>query len=148
MKNWNEENGNGKRRAKMDIGLLILGVTGAFGIWSSLQTSPTGLWKFVAKDKDSQTERVARDAMVLALGLIGAMSAGLYLVYGRRGVAASIGTMASGIGLYAYYDWLLKQGDAINNGQQSRYSPSGSIGSSPYSNGIQSKVPLMPPATR
>lgn len=107
---------------KMDIGLLILGVTGAFGIWSSLQTSPTGLFKFVAKDKDEQTERVARDAMKIALALIILMAAGLLLVYKRAGLAAAIGTIISGIGLYIYYDWLLKEGTKIKNGQPSRYS--------------------------
>lgn len=112
------------KNGKMDAGLLVLGVTGAFGLWSALQTSPTGLFKFIAKDKDEQTEKVARDAMNLALGLIGAMSAGLYLVYNRKGLPASIGTLAAGIGLYIYYDWLLKEGDKIRNGQASRYSPS------------------------
>lgn len=113
------EDGNGKAT----IGLLILGVTGAFGIWSSLQTSPTGLFKFVAKDEDKQTEKVARDAMKVALALIFLMALGLWLVYRGKGVAAAVGTAVAGIFLFAYYEWLLQQGAKIRRGEKSRYSP-------------------------
>lgn len=109
--------GNGKA----NIGLLILGITGAFGIWSSLQTSPTGLFKFVAKDEDKQTEKVARDAMKIALAIIILLAIGILLVYKKDGRAAAIGTVAAGILLYAYYYWLLGEGEKIRNGQPSRY---------------------------
>lgn len=109
------------RRRKMDAGLLILGTTGAFGLWSALNTSPTGLWKFVAKDGDAGTEKVARDAMNLSIVLVGAMSAGIFLLYGKRGWPAALGTGIAGVALYAYYDWLLKQGAAAKTGKPARY---------------------------
>jgi len=92
--------GNGKQ----DLGLFFLSVTGAFSLWSATNTSYTGHMAFGVKDPES-----ARTAMKLGLAFIALQAVALYLLYGRRALAASAGAMVTGAALYAIYDRALTQ---------------------------------------
>jgi hypothetical protein len=91
------------RNHKQDIGIALLGITSAFGIWSAMNTSPVGMVKF-AVDRPDVTYR----GMNIGLLLILALSAGIGLYYKRQGAAAAITTAATGAGLWLWYDHLIK----------------------------------------
>lgn len=91
------------RNHKQDIGIALLGVTSAFGIWSAMNTSPVGMVTF-AVERPEVTYR----GMNVGLVLIGILSAGIALYYKRKGMAAAISTAATGVGLWLWYDHLIK----------------------------------------
>jgi len=91
------------RNHKQDIGIALLGVTSAFGIWSAMNTSPVGVVAFAA-DHPGITYR----GMNVGLVLIGILSAGIALYYKQKGTAAAAATAATGVGLWLWYDHLIK----------------------------------------
>ena len=56
--------------------------------------------------------------MNIGLGLCGALTAGLYLAYGKKGTLPALLTGATGVGLYALYEHMLSTTHISNpNGQ-------------------------------
>ncbi len=90
------------------IGLGLLGVGTAFGIWSSMQTSPAGLYKFVVLEGNEEVERTAREAMNLGAIAIIAVAGGLLIVFGAEAVPAAVLAMLTGGFLYRYYEGILE----------------------------------------
>jgi len=88
--------------AKEEIGLILLGVTGAFGVWSALNTSPIGT---VAFGKDNP--EIAHTSMLIGAGVIGLLATGIYALYGEKGKIAAAATGITGVGLYLWYRQLL-----------------------------------------
>lgn len=107
-------NGNG---TKQDIGLALLGISSAFGIWSALNTSPVGTVQFAINNP-----RVAYQGMDWGLGVILALSAGVGLYYGKKGAIAAVTTAATGIGMWMWYDRLIKDNALVTS-----YFPQGEL---------------------
>jgi hypothetical protein len=95
-----------RTNGKQDVGLALLGISSSYGIWSSFNTSPVGLISF---GTDSSKVNVTYKGMNWGLAVILAMSAGIGLYYGKKGYAAAITTAASGIGMWLWYDRLIKE---------------------------------------
>jgi hypothetical protein len=89
---------------KQDVGLALLGISSAFGIWSALNTSPVGTVQFAVSNP-----KVAYQGMNWGLGVILALSAGVGLYYGQKGAIAAITTAATGVGMWVWYDNLIKE---------------------------------------
>jgi len=87
---------------KEDIGLILLGVTGAFGVWSALNTSPVGTVTFGRDNFE-----VAHTSMLIGAGVIGTLALGIYALYGEKGKIAAVATGLTGVGLYLWYRQLL-----------------------------------------
>ena len=100
-------NGNG---TKQDIGLALLGISSAFGIWSALNTSPVGTVQFAINNP-----KVAYQGMNWGLGVILALSAGVALYYGKKGAIAAGTTAATGVGMWMWYDRLIKENAIIES---------------------------------
>lgn len=113
-------NGNGNGRAT--LGLLILGLTSSLSVWASLTAPPATLFKNIAIDENNHAKKVAKDSMNIALGLILLLAIGILLIYKQKGISASIGVALTGVGLYSYYHYLLREGQKIKQGIPSRYS--------------------------
>ena len=92
-------NGNGKQ----DIGLALLGISSSFGIWSALNTSPVGTVQFAINNP-----AIAYKGMNWGLGIILLMSAGIALYYKKKGYAAAATKALSGVGMWIWYDRLIK----------------------------------------
>ena len=92
---------------KADIGIALLGITGAFGVWSAMNTSPVGTVQF---GKDNP--KVAYQGMNLGLAVIGAMAGGIALHYGKSGIPAALATGLTGAGLWVWYHHMLRKGTA------------------------------------
>jgi hypothetical protein len=90
-------------RARQDIGIFFLSVTGAFSLWSATNTSYTGHMAFGLKDPQS-----AKTAMNLGVLFIAVQAAALLFLYGKRAYAAAGGAMLTGAVLYGIYDHALK----------------------------------------
>jgi hypothetical protein len=88
---------------KPDLGILLLGVTGAFGVWSATNTSPVGTVQFGKTRPD-----VAYSGMNVGLGLIEAMALGIALHYGKDGLPAAVATAATGGVLWLWYHHLIQ----------------------------------------
>ena len=86
-----------------DVGLALLSISSAFGIWSAMNTSPVGMVSFAASNP-----KVAYAGMNTGLAMILAISAGLALLYGKHGYIAAGTSAATGVGLWVWYDHLLK----------------------------------------
>ena len=94
-------NGNG---TKQDIGLALLGISSAFGIWSALNTSPVGTVQFATSNPT-----VAYQGMNWGLGVILALSAGVGLYYGKKGAIAALTTAGTGVWMWIWYDNLIRE---------------------------------------
>jgi hypothetical protein len=94
-------------RARQDLGVFFLSVTGAFSLWSATNTSYTGHMAFGLKDPKS-----ARTAMNLGAVFIGLQTVALLFLYGKRAYAAAGGALATGVALYAIYDHALRSAPA------------------------------------
>lgn len=86
-----------------DLGVALLGIGTAFGIWSATNTSPVGTVEFGKTRPD-----IAYAGMLAGAGLIGLTSLGIALYYGRPGYPAAAATGLTGIGLFAWYHHLLQ----------------------------------------
>jgi len=93
------------------IGLGMLGVGTAFSIWSSMQTSPTGLYKFVVLEGNEDVEKIARESMNLGAIAIIAVAGGLLIVFGPEALPAAIMTLLAGGFLFRYYERILNGGE-------------------------------------
>lgn len=88
---------------KEEIGLALLGVSSALGVWSSLNTSPLGTVSFSQNNPE-----VAFTSMNLSLVVILGLGAGISMLYGEKGLAPGIATAVTGVGLYLWYLTLLQ----------------------------------------
>lgn len=93
-----------EKNNKQDLGLALLGIGSSFGIWSSLNTSPVGTVAFA-----NSNPKVATTGMNISLAIILAMAGGIALYYKKRGYLAAATTAASGIGLWLWYNNLMKK---------------------------------------
>jgi hypothetical protein len=109
-------------RARQDIGVFFLSVTGAFSLWSATNTSYTGHMAFGLKDPKS-----ARTAMNLGLGFIGLQTIALLFLYGKRAYAAAGGAIVTGAALYAIYDYALRHGAPTNTVSDGQPSSAGAL---------------------
>lgn len=90
---------------KEDIGLILLGVGSAFGVWSAMNTSPVGTVEF------GQTNPgIAQQGMTAGLVVILGLAAGIFSLYGKKGTIAAAATGITGVALYAWYAQLLASG--------------------------------------
>jgi hypothetical protein len=94
-----------RTNGKQDVGLALLGVGSAFGIFSSLNTSPVGLVSF---GTDPEKLSVTYAGLNTSLVIILASAAGIGLYYKEKGYAAAAATAATGIGMWLWYDHLIK----------------------------------------
>jgi hypothetical protein len=103
-----------RARARQDIGVFFLSVTGAFSLWSATNTSYTGHMAFGLQDPKS-----ARTAMNLGAAFIALQAIALLFLYGKRAYAAAGGAILTGGALYLIYDHALKQAPnaQINGGK-------------------------------
>ena len=99
-----KKNGNGQ------MGLTILGSISAFSLWSAINPSFFTIREFSSK----KSEHNVRFGMKLGLALCVALGAGLYLGYGSKGKWPAILTGATGVGLYAAYEYTLGQSHKNN----------------------------------
>jgi len=99
--------------ASDQIGLALLGVMGAFGAWSSVNPSFFTIREFSTQ----QSAANVRFGMKIGVVLNALLGAGLALAYGKRGVLPGVVTAATGVGLYAMYEWTLAR-THINNPDQ------------------------------
>jgi hypothetical protein len=88
---------------KPDLGILLLGVTGAFGVWSATNTSPVGTVQFGKTRPD-----IAYQGMNVGAALIGLMSLGIALHYGREGYPAAAATGLTGAALWLWYHHMIQ----------------------------------------
>jgi hypothetical protein len=88
---------------KPDLGILLLGVTGAFGVWSATNTSPVGTVQFGKTRPD-----IAYSGMNVGLALIEAMALGIGLHYKKEGLPAALATGATGAVLWLWYHHLIQ----------------------------------------
>ena len=84
-------------------GLALLTVTGAFGLWSATNSSIFAVKNWA---KDDESKKNARAGMNAGLVAIAGLSAGSYLLSKKPLIA--ITTMLTGLGLYGYYEHLLR----------------------------------------
>lgn len=91
---------------KEEIGVLLLGTTSAWGIWSATNPSTYTILKF--GDVPEDIPRI-RTGMNVGLLSILATSAGIWMLYGKRGHIPAIATALTGVGLYVWYDKKLKE---------------------------------------
>lgn len=94
-----------RTNGKQDIGLALLGVGSAFGIFSSLNTSPVGLVSFGI---DPEKINVTYSGLNMSLAIILMSAAGIGLYYKQKGYAAAAVTAITGIGMWVWYDHLIK----------------------------------------
>ena len=92
-----------RTNGKQDVGLALLGISSSFGIWSALNTSPVGTVQFAVSNPE-----IAYKGMNWGLAIILVTAAGIALYYKRRGYAAAITTAAAGVGMWIWYDRLIK----------------------------------------
>lgn len=92
------------------VGLALLGSTSAFSIWSAANPSVFTVSQFSTE----QSKKNARLGMDIGVGLCAALSAGLFLAYGKKGVLPAILTGATGAGLYLLYEHLLSRNHITN----------------------------------
>ncbi len=95
-----------------EVGLALLGVGSAFGAWSALNTSPLGTVSFSQNNPE-----VALASMNIGLFVILGMGAGIYWLYGKRGMIPSIATAVTGIALYLWYLCLFQSAQATSTPQ-------------------------------
>ncbi len=88
---------------EQDLGLAMLGIGSSFGIFSALNTSPVGTVSFAKDNPD-----VAYKGMNTSLILILAMAAGIGLYYKEKGYLAALATGGIGVGMWVWYDRLIK----------------------------------------
>ena len=88
---------------KEDIGLILLGVGSSFGIWSACNTSPVGTVEFGVTNPE-----IMWQGMGVGLAVILVMAIGIGTLYGKKGQAAAIATGATGVGLFAWYAYLVQ----------------------------------------
>ena len=96
------------------IGLALLGSISAFSIWSAANPSIFTISQFTTE----QSKKNARLGMNIGLGLCGALTAGLYLAYGKKGTLPALLTGATGVGLYALYEHMLSTTHISNPNNQ------------------------------
>ena len=93
---------------EQDVGLALLGISSSFGIWSALNTSPVGTVQFAVSNPT-----IAYKGMNWGLGIILLTAAGIALYYKRRGYAAALTTAATGVGMWIWYDRLIKENTPV-----------------------------------
>jgi hypothetical protein len=89
---------------KEEVGLTLLGVGAAFGIWSATNTSPVGTVEFATSRPE-----VAKAGMVVGLCAIGAVAGGIGLVYRKKGTVAAVATGLTGVALFLWYRYLIQR---------------------------------------
>ena len=94
-----------RTNGKQDVGLALLGVGSAMGTFSALNTSPVGLVSF---GTDPSKIKITYSGMNVSLVIILASAAGIGLYYGKKGYAAAAVTGLTGVGLWLWYDHLIK----------------------------------------
>lgn len=97
------------------VGLALLGSTSAFSIWSAANPSVFTVSQFSTE----QSKENARLGMNIGLGLDVALSVGIWLAYGKKGLIPALLTGATGVGLYALYEHLLARNHITNPHGQS-----------------------------
>lgn len=96
------------------VGLALLGSTSAFSIWSAANPSVFTVSQFSTE----QSKKNARLGMNIGLGLDMALSAGIWLAYGKKGLFPAVLTGATGLGLYLLYEHLLANNHITNPNNQ------------------------------
>ena len=86
------------------IGLTILGAEAAFSEWSALNPSLFTIGKFSLREGSLEEDiNDIRQGMLASLGLIGAMSIGIYLAFGKKGLIPAAAHFGTGLALTALY---------------------------------------------
>lgn len=96
---------NKKSSAPEAIGIAMLSIGSALGIWHAFNSSPT-----VVSELGPTHQHVARNGMILSLLGIFALAGGTALVYEKKGYPAAIVTAGVGIAMYSWYNWILEVG--------------------------------------
>lgn len=87
------------------IGIAILGAISAFSIWSAVNPSFFTLKRFA---DDGESDHHIYFGMNVGLVLDLALSAGLWLGYGKKGKWPAVFTAVTGFGLWMSYHYMLK----------------------------------------
>lgn len=101
-------------------GLTLLGVGTAFSIWSALNTSPLGHAQYACAN--AKNLRVARSSMLAGMALVAASAGGLALLYGKKGAVPAAATAATGVGLFAVYEAIIRH-EMTRRGVENRLNP-------------------------
>jgi len=90
---------------KEEIGIGLLGMTSAWGIWSATNSSPFTVLKFGTNGDYDKLKL----GMNVGLAAILATAVGIKLLYKEKGSIPAIATGATGIGLWLWYHYLISQ---------------------------------------
>jgi hypothetical protein len=93
-------------RDEQDVGLALIGIGSAFGIFGSMNISPLDVANFAG---DPVKLNMMYTGMGISLAIILASAAGIAMYYKKRGYAAAAFTASTGLFMWAWYDKMIKE---------------------------------------